>query len=341
MGTGDAVGGVEVPPGLAWHYTDGPGLVAILASHTLWATAAPFLNDRQEVALGGRMIVERILQLAADRDAELAATLADRVREATEHGQGPGAASAYILSASHSADSLAMWRLYGGAHESYAIGLDPTVDLVALTSREVELPLGRADGVYLRRHGWRPVRYAREEQVALVDSALELLGDLPSALSGLARPAARTEPAPGDPGRVEDGRAADARAGLGSSLEPFFEALHEALMLIKHEGFVDEREIRYSALLLTRPDLAGRSAEASLLSYRSSAYGIAPYLRLTGPEPQRPEAVVTARPSPLPVRAVAVSPSPNGPEASTSVRQLLLRHGYDVPVVRSAIPFRG
>lgn len=94
-------------------------------------------------------------------------------------------------------------------------------------------------------------------------------------------------------------------------------------------------------MLLTRPGPAASSAEAALLSYRASAYGIAPYLRLTGPDPGRPEALVVTRPSPLPVRAVAVSPSPNGPEATASVRQALLAHGYDVPVRRSAIPFRG
>ena len=36
---------VEAPPdGLVWHYTDAPGLLAILASNTLWATSAQFLK---------------------------------------------------------------------------------------------------------------------------------------------------------------------------------------------------------------------------------------------------------------------------------------------------------
>lgn len=45
--------------------------------------------------------------------------------------------------------------------------------------------------------------------------------------------------------------------------------------------------------------------------------------------------------TPLPIRAVAISPSPNGSVATDSVRQLLADSGYaDVPVLRSGIPFR-
>lgn len=325
-------GDVPVPDGLAWHYTDGAGLLAILASDTLWATSAPFLNDREEVALGGRMVVERMLEAGAAHGG-VAAELADRVREATAHGEGPGAGSAFILSASSSPDSLAMWRLYGGAKESYAIGLDPTQPLVALAREDVDLPSDRHGEVHLRRHGWQPVRYRRDEQLELVDAALALLGDL---AGGPAAPFARRP--------LEDGAEPELtpalREHLARHLEPFLDALQEALLLVKHEGFADERETRYAVMLLTRPGEASRLVEASLLSYRASAYGIAPYLRLTGADPERPDAPVATRPSTLPIRAVAVSPSPNGSEATASVRTLLLSHGHDVPVRRSAIPFR-
>lgn len=281
--------------GLVWHYTDGPGLLAILGSDTLWATAAPFLNDREEVALGGRMVVERMLERGAARGG-VAADLADQVRVATAHGEGPGAGSAFILSASTSADSLAMWRLYGGARESYAIGLDPSVPLAALTRHDVDVELAQEDEVYLRRLGWQPVRYRREDQLALVDAALDLLGDLAGGPAGGGL-AARRE----GPGDAE--LSPEVRAHLTRHLEPFLEALQEALLLVKHEGFVDERETRYAVMLLTRPGEAGRTAEASLLTYRASAYGIAPYLRLTGPDGARPDAAVTRVPGRLPVRA--------------------------------------
>ncbi|MBM6402285.1 hypothetical protein [Phycicoccus sonneratiae] len=336
-GDGAAASGVgpdALPADLVWHYTDGPGLLAILSTHTLWATAASFLNDREEVVLGGRMVVDRVLELAGERDGPMAADLAEKVRESTERGEGPGAGSAFVLSASRSPDSLAMWRLYGGARESYAIGLDPTAPLAALAHRELDVAWGIGEGVYLRHQGWRPVRYDRGEQLELVDAALAMLGDL---AGGFGPDLFDREPG------VEPGAAPspELRAHLEAHLEPFLEALHEVLLLVKHPGFVDERETRYSAMLITRPGEDALRAEAALLSYRASAYGIAPYLRLTGAGPESPDALVVTAPAPLPVRAVALSPSPNGPEATASVRQLLLANGYDVPVGRSAIPFRG
>lgn len=45
------------PDDLVWHYTDGHGLVSILSGHALWATSSAFLNDRQEIALGGELEV--------------------------------------------------------------------------------------------------------------------------------------------------------------------------------------------------------------------------------------------------------------------------------------------
>lgn len=78
--------------------------------------------------------------------------------------------------------------------------------------------------------------------------------------------------------------------------------------------------------------------EARLLSYRATDYGIAPYLRLTGGSE---DLAVVEAPAPLPIRAVAISPSPNGAAAEHSVQRLLHANGYgDVPVVRSTIPYR-
>ncbi|NHA69504.1 hypothetical protein [Phycicoccus flavus] len=318
----------DVPDGLAWHYTDGPGLLAILATHTLWATAAPFLNDREEVRLGGRLLAERILETGSGGDPALTRELAERVSESSERGEGPGPGSAYILSASSAPDSLAMWRLYGGVRESYALGLDPAADLAVLATGEVELVAGRRDGLYLYHQGWRPVRYRPEEQRALVDTALTHLGGLAEVLGGRPRDGEPRDEDPPPPPEVE------------ARVAPFLDAMQEALLLVKHEGFADERETRYAVVLVAGDGPGGRAAEARLLSYRASAYGLAPYVRLTGADPARPGGPVVTAASPLPVRAVAVSPSPHGAESTGSVRRALLAHGYDVPVHRSAIPFR-
>ncbi|WP_431841034.1 hypothetical protein [Calidifontibacter indicus] len=80
-------------------------------------------------------------------------------------------------------------------------------------------------------------------------------------------------------------------------------------MLIKHQGLHDERELRFTTMMFGEHPL---DDWRSSVRYRPTAYGAAPYLALTGPGPS--------------------AEAPSSPIAS---------HGYDVPVVRSAIPFRG
>lgn len=328
--------GLDDPNGLAWHYTSGTGLLSILGSHTIWATSSAFLNDQQEVALGGDLIVSRIRELAAARDGDgffrgIAELMERQSGEEPRLAQG----HCYILSGSRTWDSLAMWRLYGGATESYAIGLDPTEPLAALATQDVRLG-GRDDGVYLSHQPWQQVRYDAAAQRSMVD---DVLLSLPETFASLGEVLGRDTP-----GRPQLEPAQEAL------VEQLLDRLQQALLLIKHPGFIDERETRYCIVFVAGPDSErGRELEARLLAYRSTAYGIAPYLRLTGLPPERLEdddpdndvVPVSSVASRLPIRAVAISPSPNGDEATTSLRQLMLAHGYDVPVLRSRIPFRG
>jgi hypothetical protein len=69
---------------------------------------------------------------------------------------------------------------------------------------------------------------------------------------------------------------------------------------------------------------------------------MAPHLWLTGtPEDAGDGLALTATAAPLPIRCVAISPSPNGAAAERSLAAMLATHGYDVEVRRSPIPFRG
>lgn len=309
---------------LVWHYTDGAGLISILANHCLWATSSAFLNDAQEVALGLAGLKTRLRQLALDD--ETYRLLVDGL-DPTD----PGAlvpSRCYILSAAGAWDLLAMWRLYGGLKESYAIGLDPHARLSVLGDGVScdDAALAEA-GVYLNRRRWEAVRYQPEEQDALIDAVVDglpaRLGDLRAALSPLR--------GNGHSGFLPEPAWALVRGVL--------DELEQALVLIKHEGFIDERETRYSIVMTPWEERAAAvDLESRLLSYRATGYGVAPYLRLTGGTDGL--AVVDA-PAPLPIRAVAISPSPNGSVAEDSVQRLLHSHGYhSVPVLRSQIPYR-
>jgi hypothetical protein len=183
------------------------------------------------------------------------------------------------------------------------------------------------------------VRYDAAAQRMLVD---DVLLSLPDSLSRLPVNLERgDQDTPGRPTLDRDQEAV---------VERLLDRLQQALLLIKHAGFVDERETRYCVVFVAGHDSErGKELEARLLAYRSTPYGIAPYLRLTGLPPERLEdddpdndvVPVTSVPARLPIRAVAISPSPNGEDATASLRQLMLAHGYDVPVLRSRIPFRG
>ncbi|KNX37142.1 DUF2971 domain-containing protein [Luteipulveratus halotolerans] len=305
-----------VTDGLVWHYTDGPGLLSIVQSDTLWCTASSFLNDAGEVTLGARMLVEELQRRTReDPRYEMLLPFADRAEDARPGGpdQGPSPGTFFILSAARSRDLLAMWRLYGGRGESYAVGLDPEQELSVL---------GRADSdphdVRVQRWPWRPVRYSASDQQLLLDAVFD---ELPEELRIAQRHLA-------DGGGAED---------LVAPLAGLRDDMEAALMLIKHEGFVDERETRYCVGMHQVPSAAVTSTlPPDLTRFRPTRYGMAPYLVLTGGA----GTPVATQAQPLPIRAVAVSPSPNGQAATDSIRAALMAAGYDVPVIRSRIPFR-
>lgn len=119
-------------PELVWHYTDGPGLLAILSGHVLWATSSGFLNDSAEVRMGMELLATEV-RARARAEGGLLAELLGRLDEVDP--RRPETPPFFILSASASPDSLAMWRTYGRAVESYAIGLDPAVPLSVVGER--------------------------------------------------------------------------------------------------------------------------------------------------------------------------------------------------------------
>ena len=300
--------------GLVWHYTDGPGLLSILANNVLWATASGYLNDISEVELGNRLLLERFAALADARH-PIFSDLRERLAESNAR-QGPSPGWFFILSASASPDSLAMWRSYGGRGESYAIGLDPAADLVVLAD-----DVTASDRVLIRQQDWMPVRYDRAGQDALIDA---VFAELPEDLDAVAA-------------LNERGNASttDYLEAVADTLQ----AAEQALLLIKHPGFREEQETRRTTVVFGEGDRA--QALTGLAKFRHTAYGMAPYLRLTGTS-DAAHGPVTPVPGPLPIRAVAISPTPNGRAAEESLLALLDGHGLPrVPVRRSGIPFRG
>lgn len=215
-----------------------------------------------------------------------------------------------------------MWRSYGGAGESYAVGLDPRAPLRVLCDPGAAALEGAGVTHLARPWSWSSVRYFPEGQRELSAAVFDGMEEELAAL-----------------------RARSAREGVTTTeavLETMAETLddiEQALALIKHEGFHDEREVRHTTVLL-RPAPLG--AWAGVVRYRPTLYGIAPHLWLTGTAGDGAAGhSFTDVAAPLPIRCVAISPSPNGPAAEKSLAAMLETNGHQVEVRRSPIPFRG
>ena len=307
--------------GLVWHYTDGPGLLSIVSTHVLWATASGYLNDRDEVSLGYRRLQDD-LDARADAGDAFAAELLRHARESDDGRSGPSPSNFFILSAAAHWDLLAMWRSYGGAGESYAVGLDPTAPLRVLCDPGTSALGGAGETHLARQRSWTPVRYFPEGQRELAAAVFDGMED------ELAQLRARS---------AQEGETT--REAVLETMAETLDDIEQALALIKHEGFHDEREVRHTTVLLRPEDLGGWGG---VVRYRPTTYGMAPHLWLTGSTEEagdRPP--FTAAAAPLPIRSVAISPSPNGPAAEKSLAAMLETHGYKVEVQRSPIPFRG
>lgn len=309
--------------GLVWHYTDGPGLLSMVRTHVLWATASGYLNDRGEVSLGYHRLQEELDVRAAAGD-EFARSLLQRAREADADHSGPSPSSFFILSAAEHWDLLAMWRSYGGSGESYAVGIDPAATLRILCDPGAAA-LGGAGGTHLvQQRPWSPVRYVAEEQRALATAVFDGMENELAALR------ARS-----------DREGVTTKEAVLETMAVTLDDIEEALALIEHQGFHDEREVRHCTVLL-RPENLG--AWTGVVRYRPTAYGMAPYLRLTGDTASSPtvqSSPLTDTAARLPIRCVAISPSPNGLAAERSLAAMLESHDYRIEVRRSPIPFRG
>ena len=305
--------GAPPPEGLVWHYTDGHGLLSILRDEVLWATASGYLNDAHEVELGNQLLLRRFTELADGQDPHYA-ELRSRLERADTQ-RGPSTSWFFILSASRSPDSLAMWRSYGGRGESYAIGLEPRAALSLFVD---DASVG--DDVIIHQRGWTPVRYDPAGQAALVDGVYaEFTRELRDV--------------------VELRRAGDVttRQYL-RALDRTLDAAEQALVLIKHAGFQEEQETRHSTVVVGGADRV--TTQAGITRFRHGPYGITPYVTLTGASDDGPSPVTSTR-TRLPIRALTISPSANGPQAVDSVAALLASAGRpEVTIHRSSIPFR-
>lgn len=105
------------PPPVLYHYTTQAGLLGILESNCLWATAAQYLNDSSEYEYGLQLIADRLSSTAKEAvDETVAAKLAEIAKDLSPF---PGVC---VVSLTKDGDLLSQWRAYGGRAGGVALG---------------------------------------------------------------------------------------------------------------------------------------------------------------------------------------------------------------------------
>lgn len=212
------------------------------------------------------------------------------------------ASHVYVLCATLEKDSLNQWMHYSG-RIGYAIGLDPIGELAVTTSTSPRV----SSEFPLLTNFWFKVVYDDQRQRKAARENLRFV----------------------------------AEHALPNQRTFALSVLASLICMMKHEGFKDEREVRYLA-----PSPAGFSPTD--IKYRTNSRGLVPYVELTGIPPNdknRIDYFVHGRGrsvNKLPIKKVMVGPVPE--DEREAVRAMaadfLTAKGYEAEVTASTIPYR-
>lgn len=262
------------------HYTNLAGLMGMLETGELWASNVSFLNDRKELTHGLDATGQAIQMLVGDSPS--GAWLA-ALKKAVAGLDDDTLPNTYAVCFCTSPDVLSQWRGYGGTEQGVALIFDRTALEKRLAPAKAKL---------------YPVVYGNLSTVKSVSSALK------AELDALV--------------------ASDAAVGQASTPEErhqaAFRAVCRLLPQFKHNGFRDEREVRF----VVQDETLG-----SDVRFRAKGNVLVPYVQLLGGSER------------LPVRSIIVGPGRDQELTKRSIEVYLKHIGYaDVEVRLSTVPFR-
>jgi hypothetical protein len=124
--TGD-LGAASIPQdAILWHYTNGPALLAIIDSMSIFSTHISCLNDTSELRYGMRLFQEALaaLRCKVEKDATALALVDGALNYFKENPEFPRQAVVpdFVACLSEEKDDLSQWRAYAGGENGYAIG---------------------------------------------------------------------------------------------------------------------------------------------------------------------------------------------------------------------------
>jgi len=286
-----------------WHYTNADGLIGVLESNRLWASAPQVLNDSSEVLYGVELVRQELESLIADE--LIPREIGEYLREATgpewvDWMQG----SVFVASASRESDLLSQWRNYARA-DGFALGIDVAGQWGTRTVMWDGVPTVHSPVV----PGWFNVIYDERSQRTQARNSL--------LFSAFGAPHRYPSRAADDPGWWERH---EVSVRLTLSLTP---------LVVKHPAFSDEREVRYIG-----------GATDSQVKFRATNGRIVPYtivgkIESSGPNP------TDQLDAPFPLAEVVCGPGCR-PGTIEIVQRLMQANGRKaIQVIESAAPFVG
>lgn len=312
---------IEEVSGEVYHYTSPEGLLGILGGDCLWASEATSLNDLTEVRYGWQIVDSWIRDQspseAVDVIQDAASRFGGRDKDAFTHRD------VFVLSASRDRDDANQWRLYGADRKGYALGLDASVPLAAVSRKNFEPENRLGVGFYIRHivrvspwlgvlYGVDPVNAALEELLDSADAAFEDVANTDFGAD------------PDEPSKAVQDLKDDIRTAAAT-----------IAALAKPSGFRGENEVR---IVVTC------AFGATHYRYRASEHGIVPYVTLAArPSDLREPRVIEPAEKEvesLPIKSVTLGPGLRE-ENARATNGVLIRHGHTgVQVSRSHVPLR-
>jgi len=118
---------IDIPPdAILWHYTNGPALLAIVDSMSIFSTHISCLNDTSELRYGSRLVREAMASLRTtfEKGSPEHTFLDGALSHFQENPEFPAQAVVpqFVTCLSEEKDDLSQWRAYAGGENGYAIG---------------------------------------------------------------------------------------------------------------------------------------------------------------------------------------------------------------------------
>ncbi len=289
----------EMPERL-YHYTDIHGLMGILESNSLWASAAYYLNDSSEIEYGCSLLLKELphwveLNKGSKRFAARILAILYGVFS-HPHSKLSRSSNIYVACFCEGDNLLSQWRAYS-QKGGYALGFRARMDLSMKPAGPYNLSLGKV--VYSEPWQFRRIRAVLREAILAVDA------------------------------EFRDRPITDFDSNLVSDTVLMLqELLLDEIVRFKHPAFVDEREWRLVARFDPRRPLPKtKPSDQPLFRFRSSGGYLVPYIEL---KPAKGK---------LPLCSVRVGPSLDFKRYDGPTRLFLARHGFsDAEVVGSDLP---